>query len=243
MILHTLASNRLENSHEVLLRGRQDIASFLLLPSFLSWHFWLWKVVEVLQGAVKQLVQLSILGSHLAQVVRGSESNLINLLSLSPQAPSGQVGRLVLSWVPALPRHFCYVGPCRPPCTQNYIRPGCEISSSYTRGAPLPFHVPVVRKMARVTVTQRARPEDRDALFTGGRPRRQTTCFPTVFLKNDFYAGLQWNDPKTADVNLLLQDLSVVGTHRVRPTISLTLLDSCLGLHNILCCYASKISL
>ena len=134
MILHTLASNRLENSHEVLLRGRQDIASFLLLPSFLSWHFWLWKVVEVLQGAVKQLVQLSILGSHLAQVVRGSESNLINLLSLSPQAPSGQVGRLVLSWVPALPRHFCYVGPCRPPCTQNYIRPGCEISSSYTRG-------------------------------------------------------------------------------------------------------------
>ena len=170
MILHTLASNRLENSHEVLLRGRQDIASFLLLPSFLSWHFWLWKVVEVLQGAVKQLVQLSILGSHLAQVVRGSESNLINLLSLSPQAPSGQVGRLVLSWVPALPRHFCYVGPCRPPCTQNYIRPGCEISSSYTRGAPLPFHVPVVRKMARVTVTQRARPEDRDALFTGGPP-------------------------------------------------------------------------
>ena len=134
MILHTLASNRLENSHEVLLRGRQDIASFLLLPSFLSWHFWLWKVVEVLQGAVKQLVQLSILGSHLAQVVRGSESNLINLLSLSPQAPSRQVGRLVLSWVPALPRHFCYVGPCRPPCTQNYIRPGCEISSSYTRG-------------------------------------------------------------------------------------------------------------
>ena len=87
MILHTLASNRLENSHEVLLRGRQDIASFFLLPSFLSWHFWLWKVVEVLQGAVKQLVQLSILGSHLAQVVRGSESNLINLLSLSPQAP------------------------------------------------------------------------------------------------------------------------------------------------------------
>ena len=91
MILHTLASNRLENSHEVLLRGRQDIASFfpafcLLLPSFLSWHFWLWKVVEVLQGAVKQLVQLSILGSHLEQVVRGSESNLINLLSLSPQA-------------------------------------------------------------------------------------------------------------------------------------------------------------
>ena len=170
MILHTLASNRLENSHEVLLRGRQDIASFFLLPSFLSWHFWLWKVVEVLQGAVKQLVQLSILGSHLAQVVRGSESNLINLLSLSPQAPSGQVGRLVLSWVPALPRHFCYVGPCRPPCTQNYIRPGCEISSSYTRGAPLPFHVPVVRKMARVTVTQRARPEDRDALFTGGPP-------------------------------------------------------------------------
>ena len=169
MILHTLASNRLENSHEVLLRGRQDIASFLLLPSFLSWHFWLWKVVEVLQGAVKQLVQLSILGSHLAQVVRGSESNLINLLSLSPQAPSRQVGRLVLSWVPALPRHFCYVGPCRPPCTQNYIRPGCEISSSYTRGAPLPFHVSVVRKMARVTVTQRARPEDRDALFTGGR--------------------------------------------------------------------------
>ena len=171
MILHTLASNRLENSHEVLLRGRQDIASFFLLPSFLSWHFWLWKVVEVLQGAVKQLVQLSILGSHLAQVVRGSESNLINLLSLSPQAPSGQVGRLVLSWVPALPRHFCYVGPCRPPCTQNYIRPGCEISSSYTRGGgPLPFHVSVVRKMARVTVTQRARPEDRDALFTGGPP-------------------------------------------------------------------------
>ena len=170
MILHTLASNRLENSHEVLLRGRQDIASFLLLPSFLSWHFWLWKVVEVLQGAVKQLVQLSILGSHLAQVVRGSESNLINLLSLSPQAPSRQVGRLVLSWVPALPRHFCYVGPCRPPCTQNYIRPGCEISSSYTRGAPLPFLVPVVRKMARVTVTQRARPEDRDALFTGAPP-------------------------------------------------------------------------
>ena len=140
MILHTLASNRLENSHEVLLRGRQDIASFFLLPSFLSWHFWLWKVVEVLQGAVKQLVQLSILGSHLEQVVRGSESNLINLLSLSPQAPSRQVGRLVLSWVPALPRHFCYVGPCRPPCTQNYIRPGCEISSSYTRGgAPCPL--------------------------------------------------------------------------------------------------------
>ena len=139
MILHTLASNRLENSHEVLLRGRQDIASFFLLPSFLSWHFWLWKVVEVLQGAVKQLVQLSILGSHLEQMVRGSESNLINLLSLSPQAPSRQVGRLVLSWVPALPRHFCYVGPCRPPCTQNYIRPGCEISSSYTRGGgPLP---------------------------------------------------------------------------------------------------------
>ena len=53
---------------------------------------------------------------------------------LRRQAPSRQVGRLVLSWVPALPRHFCYVGPCRPPCTQNYIRPGCEISSSYTRG-------------------------------------------------------------------------------------------------------------
>ena len=142
MILHTLASNRLENSHEVLLRGRQDIASFFLLPSFLSWHFWLWKVVEVLQGAVKQLVQLSILGSHLEQMVRGSESNLINLLSLSPQAPSRQVGRLVLSWVPALPRHFCYVGPCRPPCTQNYIRPGCEISSSYTRGGPPSLALP-----------------------------------------------------------------------------------------------------
>ena len=34
----------------------------------------------------------------------------------------------------------------------------------------MPFHVSVVRKMARVTVTQRARPEDRDALFTGGPP-------------------------------------------------------------------------
>jgi len=62
----------------------------------------------------------------------------------------------------------------------------------------LALEVTVVSNMARVTVTQRARPEDRDALFT----------------------GLQWNDPKTADVNLLLQDLSVVETHRIKLGVS-----------------------
>ena len=119
----TLASNRLKNLHEVLLRGSQDVASFMLLYGLLSRDLWLWEVVKILQGTVKQLVQLRILGSHLEHVVSRSGRNLINL-SLSPKAASRQVGRALLSWVPALPRHFCYVGPCRPPCTHNYIRPG-----------------------------------------------------------------------------------------------------------------------
>ena len=173
----TLASNRLKNLHEVLFRGRQDVASFMPLSCLLSGDLWLWQVVKILQGTVKQLVQLRILRSHLEHVVSRSGCNLINL-SLSPKAASRQVGRALLSWVPALPRHFCYVGPCRPPCTHNYIRPGCEISSSYTPGAPSALEVTVVRNMARVTVTQRARPEDRDGLFTGGCSHR--TCFRPV---------------------------------------------------------------
>ena len=51
--------------------------------------------------------------------------------------------------------------------------------------------------------------------------------------------GLQWNDPKTADVNLLLQDLSVVETHRVSENTCMTPLDIRLGLHNIFFCSAS----
>ena len=52
--------------------------------------------------------------------------------------------------------------------------------------------------MAKVTVTQKAMREDRDALFT----------------------GLQWNDPTTTDMDLLLQDLSVVETHRIKLGVS-----------------------
>ena len=80
----TLASNRLKNLHKVLLRGWQHAApSFMLLSCLLSRDLWLWQVVKVLQGAIKQLVQLRILGSHLEHVVSRSGSNLINL-SLSP---------------------------------------------------------------------------------------------------------------------------------------------------------------
>ena len=51
-------------------------------------------------------------------------------------------------------------------------------------------------------------------------------------------SGLQWNDPKTADVNLLLQDLSVVETHRVSQNSCMTPLDIRQSLHNVFFCFS-----
>ena len=62
--------------------------------------------------------------------------------------------------------------------------------------------------MEEVTVRPVDRTEhSRHQLFTGG------CMFASCHLSSD----LHWNDPDTADVNLILKDLTVIQTHKVSP--------------------------
>lgn len=74
--------------------------------------------------------------------------------------------------------------------------------------------------MQTVTVRGRARPGTRRHLFTGGCGL--PGMFPPYTGLSLSVADLMWNDPKTADVNLILQDLTVIETHRVRLTFTIT---------------------